>query len=270
MSPSTLDSHAASAALSPTRRLAVVPRPVAPTGCSVCGSRGLCWTDNALPGESPWLDDVVFNRRKVKRGETLYRMGDRFELLYAIRLGSFKTRLLLEDGRSQVTGFHMVGDVLGFDGIGRDVYANDAIALEDSEVCIVPYRRIVDLADSKPELRDQLHRMMILREQGVMALLGAMPASERVIAFLLNLSTRYAARGYSSTRFVLRMTREDIGSYLGLRLETVSRVFALLQQRDLIAVEHNKEIAIRDLPALKKVMADTLQPQPGRASTIAA
>jgi CRP/FNR family transcriptional regulator, anaerobic regulatory protein len=267
MSPSTMHSHAALAPPSPARRLAAVPNP--PAGCAACSSRGLCWADETTRAEAAWLENVVFNRRKVKRAETLYRMGDRFESLYAIRLGSFKTRLLLEDGRSQVTGFHMAGDVLGFDGIGSDVYANDAIALEDSEVCIVPYRRIVDLADCAPELRDHLHRMMsreILREQGVMALLGAMHASERVIVFLLNLSTRYAARGYSPTRFVLRMTREDIGSYLGLRLETVSRVFALLQERGLIAVEHNKEIAIRDLRVLKEVMADTLKPQSGRAT----
>jgi CRP/FNR family transcriptional regulator, anaerobic regulatory protein len=220
--------------------------------CALCSSRGVCWSGGKEEPNS-WYAGLAFTKRRVKRGATLYRMGDSFENLYAIRSGFFKTAVLMEDGRDQVTGFKMIGELLGLDGIGSDQHMSDAVALEDSEVCVIPYERILRLGTDKPMLARELNRMLsreIVHDQGVMALLGTMQAEERVITFLLNLAQRLKARGYSATQFILRMTREEIGSYLGLKLETVSRVFSRLQSLELIKLEQNRSVLLHDLEAL--------------------
>jgi len=145
----------------------------------------------------------------------------------------------------------MAGEVLGMDGIGTGVHAADAIALEDSEVCVLPYAHL-----EEPRFQRQLHKVMsreLVRDQGVMMLLGTMRAEERLAAFLLNLSQRFVARGFSSSEFHLRMTREEIGSYLGLSLETVSRLFSRFQDDGLISVQQ-KHVCILDVPGLRAVM----------------
>ena len=150
-----------------------------------------------------------------------------------MRSGFFKTTLVMEDGRDQVTGFHMAGDMLGMDGIGPDQHSCNAVALEDSEVCVIPFGRLEELSREIDVLQQHFHKVMsreIVREHGVMLLLGSMRAEERLAAFLLNLSQRFTSRGYSPSEFNLRMTREEIGSYLGLKLETVSRVFSKFQE----------------------------------------
>jgi CRP/FNR family transcriptional regulator, anaerobic regulatory protein len=223
-------------------------------GCAACVSQGLCWSAGIAADDKRWYDNLKFTRRRVKRGDVLYHMGDHFESIYAVRSGFFKTRVLLEDGRDHVTSFRMNGELLGFDGIAAQTHACDAIALEDSEVCIIPYQRLMHLAAKVQSLGLELHRMLsreIVREQQLMSLLGTMQADERVATFLLNLSTRYQERHYSATCFVLRMTREEIGSYLGLKLETVSRVLGRLQAKQLIQVEHSKEITLLDVDGLK-------------------
>ena len=222
-----------------------------PTHCGSCNLREVC-IPCGLPGTSEaLLDDLVYTRRKVKRGEALYRSGSEFDALYAVRTGFFKSRVVLEDGRDQVTGFHMGGEILGMDGIGAGSHTTDVIALEDSEVCVIPYSHL-----EQPDLQRQLHKVMsreLVRDQGVMMLLGTMRAEERLAAFLLNLSTRFLARGYSQSEFHLRMTRDEIGSYLGLSLETVSRLFSRFGDDGLIAVQQ-KHIRILDIPGLKAVM----------------
>ena len=168
-----------------------------------------------------------------------------------MRSGFFKSSVVLEDGRDQVTGFHMAGEILGMDGIGTERHACDTTALEDSEVCVIPYTRL-----DEPALQRQLHKVMsreIVRDHGVMMLLGTMRAEERLAAFLLNLSQRFVARGFSPSEFHLRMTREEIGSYLGLTLETVSRLFSRFQEDGLITVQQ-KHICILDIPGLKSVV----------------
>jgi len=150
-----------------------------------------------------------------------------------------------------VTGFHMAGEVLGMDGIGTGHHTADLIALEDSEVCVIPYSHL-----EEPSLQRQLHKVMsreLVRDQGVMTLLGTMKAEERLAAFLLNLSQRFGARGFSPSEFHLRMTRDEIGSYLGLSLETVSRLFSRFADDRLIAVQQ-KHIRILDVKGLKAVM----------------
>ena len=226
------------------------------TRCSTCGLRELCLPCGLAGQAADRIDDIVYTRRRVKRGEHLYRAGDRFGSIYAVRTGFFKTVHTLEDGREQVAGFQMAGEIMGMDGIGPDAHVLSAIALEDSEVCVIPYSRLESLGEEMHELRRQFHKAMsreIVREHGVMLLLGTMRAEERLAAFLLNLSQRFAARGYSPSEFNLRMTREEIGSHLGLKLETVSRAFSRFQDEGLISVQL-KDIRILDVEGLRKVM----------------
>jgi CRP/FNR family transcriptional regulator, anaerobic regulatory protein len=200
---------------------------------------------------------LVFSRSRVRRGESLYRVGDRFTSLYAVRNGFFKSTVQLEDGRrDQVTGFSMTGDVLGMDGIATQWHTCNTTALADSDVCAIPFAGLQELAHRIPGLQRQLHKTMsreIVREHGVMVLLGSLNADERVAMFLLNLSQRFATRGSSPCEFTLRMTRGDIGGYLGLTTETVSRTLCKFQQEGLIAV-CRKFICILDSAGLKRVM----------------
>lgn len=226
------------------------------TVCSSCSLRELCLPMGLAQDEIEQLDHLVYTRRKVKRGDSLYRAGDEFASLNAVRSGFFKSTVVLEDGRDQVTGFHMAGEVMGLDGIGTDQHTVSTIALEDSEVCVIPYSRLEELSQEVRSLQNQFHKMMsreIVRDQGVIMLLGTMRAEERVAAFLLNLSQRFTARGYSPTEFRLRMTREEIGSYLGLKLETVSRIFSRFQEEGLISVQQ-KQVRIDNVDGLKKVL----------------
>jgi CRP/FNR family transcriptional regulator, anaerobic regulatory protein len=227
------------------------------TLCSNCSLRELCLPCGLTGREAERVDALVYARRRIKLGESLYRAGDAFASLYAIRSGFFKTTQILEDGRDQVTGFHMAGEILGMDGIGPERHSSNAVALEDSEICVIPYARLEALGHEVHALQQQFHKVMsreIAREHGVMLLLGTMRAEERLSAFLLNLSQRFTARGYSAFEFNLRMTREEIGSYLGLKLETVSRAFSKLQEDGLIKVDH-KRVVIRDAMGLKRCLS---------------
>jgi CRP/FNR family transcriptional regulator len=202
------------------------------------------------------LDELVTKRLRLKKGEVLYRAGDPFTALFAIRMGSCKTTVLAEDGREQVAGYHMLGDVIGMDGIGTERHGCQAVALEDTECCVLPFDELGDLTRSVAPLQRNLYRALsteIGRSQSAMLLLGSMRAEERLAAFLLNLSQRYRERGYSSTEFVLRMTREEIGSYLGLKLETVSRLFSRFHQEGLIQVQ-GRSVKLLDIAALKQLL----------------
>jgi CRP/FNR family transcriptional regulator len=227
------------------------------TVCSSCSLRELCLPMGLSREEIEHLDQLVYTRRRVKRGETLYRAGDAFNSLYAVRTGFFKSNVILEDGRDQVTGFHMPGEILGMDGIGTEAHTCNAHALEDGEVCVIPFARLEEVSREVRNLQHQFHKVMsreIVRDQGVMMLLGTMRAEERLAAFLINLSQRFVARGYSPSEFHLRMTREEIGSYLGLKLETVSRIFSKFQDQGLIAVQQ-KHIRILNTEGLKDLLA---------------
>lgn len=224
--------------------------------CSACSLREICLPFGLDRDDIIQLDAVISSRRRVRRSEPVYRVGEPFEAIYAIRLGSFKSVILAEDGREQVSGYHMPGDLIGMDGIGAERHACEAVALEDSEVCVLPFHRLEELARSMAALQHNLHLLMsreIARDHQMMLVLGSMRAEERLAAFLLNLSRRYHRRGYSSTEFVLRMTREEIGSYLGLKLETVSRLFSKFQEEGLIKVQQ-KAIKLIDIPALKTLI----------------
>src|SRR5215207_6406815 len=216
--------------------------------CSNCNLRELCMPVGLTPEELARIDEVVATRRKIKRGAILFRNGEAFLSLYAIRTGFFKTCVTTEDGRDQVTGFQMAGEIIGLDGIVNEQHTCDAIALEDAEVCVMPFDRIEDISREVNALQHHVHKIMsreIVRDHGVMLLLGSMRAEERLAAFLLNLVQRLQARGFSQSEFILRMTREEIGSYLGLTLETVSRTFSKFAQDKVIAVSQ-RHIRILD------------------------
>jgi len=201
------------------------------------------------------LDDVVATRRKIGQGEALYRSGDNFTSLYAIRTGFFKTCVSSSDGREQVTGFQMAGEIIGLDGITSDRHNCNAIALEDAEVCVMPFADVEEISREFPVLQRHVHKIMsreIVRDQGVMLLLGNMRAEERLAAFLLNLVQRLNARGFSRSEVILRMTREEIGSYLGMKLETVSRTFSKFSEEGIIEVKQ-RWVKILKPDALKQI-----------------
>ena len=226
------------------------------TTCPQCHLRHLCWPQGLSAEELARLEVLVSHHRKVKRGDHLYHAGDHFNAIYTVHAGFFKTDVLLPDGRDQVTGFQMAGEMLGLDGIGTDIHTCNAVALEDSEVCFIPFNPLEGMLSEVRPLQSHFHKLMsreIVRDHGVMMLLGTMRAEERVAAFLINLSQRFLSRGFSPAEFNLRMTREEIGSYLGLKLETVSRAFSRFAENGLIGVQQ-RNIRILDTEGLKRIL----------------
>jgi len=225
--------------------------------CSHCNLREVCLPVGLTREELELVDRrLVAVRRKVARGETLYRAGDRFDSVYAVWTGFLKSCVASKDGREQVTGFHMGGELIGLDGIGTRRHEADAVALEDSQVCVIPYEELEALAAEINSLQQQFHKIMsreIVRNHGVMLLLGSMYAEERVAAFLLNLTHRLRARGFSASSVLLRMSREEIGSFLGLKLETVSRTFSKFQANGLLFVRQ-RQIQITDPVGLQHLL----------------
>jgi CRP/FNR family transcriptional regulator len=224
--------------------------------CSSCNLRELCLPVGMSGEQLERLDAIVATRRSVPRGQALFRSGEAFQALFAVRTGFFKTSVSSEDGRDQVTGFQMAGELLGLDGIGTDSHTCDAIALEDSQVCVIPYHQLEDLSRELSDLQRQFHRIMsreIVRDHGVMLLLGSMRAEERLAVFLLNLTQRLRTRGFSASSLVLRMTREEIGSYLGLKLETVSRAFSKFQDDGILEVKQ-RQIRVLNPDALQSLV----------------
>ena len=202
------------------------------------------------------IDELVAIRRPIRRGTALFHSGEKFTSLYAIRTGFFKTCMATEDGRDQVTGFQMAGEIIGLDGIVNDKHTCDAIALEDGKVCVIPFDRIEEISREINALQHHVHKILsreIVREHGVMLLLGSMRADERLAAFLLNLVQRLQARGFSKSELVLRMTREEIGSYLGMKLETVSRTFSKFSDGGMVDVKQ-RHIHILDAEALRQIV----------------
>lgn len=224
--------------------------------CSSCNLRELCLPVALSEDEMRRLDTLVAVRKQVRRGESLFRAGEPFRAIHAVRVGFFKSCVSTADGRDQVTGFHMAGELLGLDGIGTELHTCDAVALEDSEVCVIPFSQLELMSREFAGLQRQFHKIMsreIVRDHGVMLLLGSMRAEERLAAFLLNLTQRLQARGFSPSSLVLRMTREEIGSYLGLKLETVSRAFSKFQSDGILDVRQ-RQIRVLDEAALRTLV----------------
>ena len=224
--------------------------------CAKCSLRELCVPGGISTKDLEDLESIVAMRRRVKKGSNLFHAGEEFKCLFAVRTGFFKTCVSANDGRDQITGFQAPGELLGLDGVASERHSVDAIALEDSEVCILPYADLERIARDFQPLQHQLHRVMsreLVREHGVMLLLGSMKAEERVAAFLLNISERYKRLGYAADEFILRMTRQEIGSYLGMKLETVSRTMSKFQEQGLISA-NGKSVKLLEMDALKQIV----------------
>ncbi|MBI4205230.1 MAG: fumarate/nitrate reduction transcriptional regulator Fnr [Betaproteobacteria bacterium] len=224
--------------------------------CSNCCRQGVCLPAGLSSANLFDLDELTRVKRRVKRGAVLYHNGDRFNTLYAVRSGAFKTVGALSSGREKTTGIHLSGEVMGLDAISSTRHHYRAVALEDSEVCAIPFAKLQELTLRIPELQHRLLRMLssdIARDHGLMLLLGSMTAEQRLAAFLLSLSRRYKRLGYAADHFILRMTREDIGDYLGLALETVSRLMSRFQRDGLISTQQ-REVELKDATALTEIV----------------
>ena len=242
--------------LRPSRTSRPALRDVSAPKCATCSLRNFCVSPSPSLDIVAAIDGLVAMRSRLRKGDVLFRIGDRLNALYAVRSGSCKTVMLTEDGREQVVGNHLPGEIMGIEAIATDAYGCQAVALEDSEVCTIPFDRIEALAQMDPGFQRNVHRMMareIGRERSAALMLGTMRAEQRLSWFLLDLSSRYQARGYSSTEFVLRMSREEIGSQLGLKLETVSRLFSRFRDEALIHVR-GRIVTLLDRVALQQLI----------------
>jgi CRP/FNR family transcriptional regulator, anaerobic regulatory protein len=226
------------------------------SACEHCALNGVCLPEGLAGKERQEFAALIFQHKRLHAGQALFRAGESFSHLYFVKTGSIKTVVLLDDGREQVTGFHLAGDVLGVDAISSPTHPSEAVALEDTNVCAIPFAQLTRMSHRVEHLQTYVQRLLareVVRDQGLMLLLGRMQADERVAAFLLNISKRFKARGYSPVEFTLSMAREEIGNYLGLTLETVSRCFSRLKSVGVLDVE-NRHIRILNLEALQKVI----------------
>jgi len=204
----------------------------------------------------PYIERMLHARMKLRRGHALYQSGGRFHSLYALRTGTCKSVILTRDGHDQIIGYHIAGEIVGTDGIATEAHECEATALEDMDVCPLPFDQIDDIARISDQFRRNLVKLLsreATRTRSMMIMLGTMCADQRLAVFLLDLAQRYGARGYSTHEFVLRMTRSEIGSYLGLKLETVSRLFSRFQQSRLIEVR-GRAVTLLDRVALNEIV----------------
>lgn len=223
--------------------------------CQNCGFSQLCLPFSLNEAELDKLDDIIQRKRPSHKGDHLFEAGKPLQALYAVRTGSFKTYTLTEQGEEQITGFHLPGDVIGFDAIGSQQHPSYAQALETAMVCEIPFHTLESLLDQLPKLRKQLMRLMsqdISGDQQMMLLLNRKTAEEKLAAFLTNLAQRFGNRGFSKKEFRLTMTRGEIGNYLGLTVETISRLLGRFHKDELIHVD-GKLIVITNFEALSKV-----------------
>ncbi len=222
--------------------------------CQNCSISELCLPFSLNDKELDTLDNIIDRKRPIHKGEQIFQDGDKMQALYAIRSGTFKTFTVNEQGEEQITGFHLAGDLLGFDAIADSEHPSFAKALETSMVCEIPYNTLDSLSNSMPKLKKQILRMMsseIRSDQEMLTLLNRKNAEQRLATFVSTLSTRYHARGLSSREFRLTMTRSDIGNYIGLTVETISRLLNRFQKNGLIGVE-GKLITILNIEELNK------------------
>lgn len=231
--------------------------------CQDCSISQLCIPFSLNENEQNQLDSIIERKKPIQKGEALFKAGDELKSLYAIRSGTIKSYTITEQGDEQITGFHLAGDLVGFDAIFRQHHPSFAQALETSMVCEIPYEILDELAGKMPKLRQQVLRLMsnqIMGDQEMILLLSKKNAEERLAAFLHRLSVRFSERGFSPREFRLSMTRGDIGNYLGLTVETISRLLGRFQKLELIRVK-GKYITILDSAALAQMagMASPLE-----------
>ncbi len=224
--------------------------------CAECSLYRLCLPMGLEDEDLDKLDAMLKRPRPLRRGDHLFRTNDSFRSIFAVRSGSIKTYTPCEDGTEQVIGFHLPGELVGLDAIEEDRHICSAKILETTSVCELPYNRLFDLSKDIPSLQRHFLRLMsreLGRDEHMLLLLGKATAEERLATFLVNLSQRFKARGFSEMEFNLSMSRHDIGNYLGLAVETVSRMFSRLQDDGVVTV-HRKNIQIHDLSRLQAMI----------------
>lgn len=224
--------------------------------CAKCTLRVLCLPAGIGGGDLQRLDDIVRSRRPLGQGEHLFRAGQSLGSLYVAREGALKTVAINEDGDAQVIGFHLPGELIGLDALGSGRHACDAEALTAATICEIPLGQLETICAQVPGLQHQLLRIIgkgINRDQTHLEMLGRRQASERVALFLHGLSERYRLLGMSSDSFLLPMSREDIGSYLGMAIETVSRTLTKMQDEGIIGVRR-RQVRILDAVRLEAMV----------------
>lgn len=229
----------------------------ASTSCGDCRLAGICLPIAIQQDEVDRLEDIVNRGKPVQKGHTVYHQDQEFSAVYAVRVGCVKTLRTTQDGKEQVTGFYFPGEIFGMDGISKNRHTNSATALETSAVCEIPFDRLQELSTKLPSLQKHFFQLMsseIASDQELITQLSKNSAEERMAALFLSISTRFSARNQSGLRFRLPMSRGDISNYLGLTVETVSRVLSRLQQAKIIEID-NKEVVILDIDKLRQSAA---------------
>lgn len=225
---------------------------IAPSQCISCSIKRMCLARDVDDASIQKLEVIIKRRRRIKKRDLLFRVNDPLSMLYVVRQGQFKMHMATAAGDEQIVGFQMAGDILGWDAIANDRHLFAASALEDSEVCELPFAGLQALIRSTPSLLNQFHRLMseeIARAQKLMLLLSSMQAEQRMAVFLLNLAANYRRRGYPECQFQLQMSRQDIGTHLGLSIESTSRIFSSFRRRRILEISH-RNLHLLDLTKL--------------------
>ena len=223
--------------------------------CQNCSISQLCIPVSLSESELNQLDNIIERKKPIHKGDELFKAGDELKCLYAIRSGTVKTYTITEQGEEQITAFHLAGDMVGFDAISTGNHQSFAEALETAMVCEIPFETLDDLSGKMPKLRQQMMRLMsgeIVADQNMLLLLSKKSAEERLASFIYSLANRFGERGFSSREFRLTMTRGDIGNYLGLTVETISRLLGRFQKAEVIEVK-GKYITVLDMEELGKL-----------------
>ncbi|MDP1609930.1 MAG: fumarate/nitrate reduction transcriptional regulator Fnr [Sulfuritalea sp.] len=223
-----------------------------PVTCNNCGIYQLCLPLGLDQADLSLLDSIVKRKAVYKRGQILFRPGEPLDYLYAIRSGSVKTSISTNDGRVQITGFHIAGELLGLSALASHRYTSEARALETISVCKVEISRLDEIVRQVPSIQYQMLRIMstqIRQDEELMLLLGKRSAEERLAEYLVGLSGRFSSRNYSGTQFRLSMSRLDIGNYLGIAEETVCRILSRFQVDGLITTDR-RQICLKDIKRL--------------------
>ncbi len=229
----------------------------AQVACSQCSLGELCLPKDLTEEDRSRFEQIVHRSRPIQAGEHIFRSGDEFKSVAAVRTGCFKSYAIDREGQEQVLGFHLPGEIIGLDAIHSCKHVANVVALDTSAVCSLPFNSISGLARSMPDLQQELFRVMSQRISELETIAGDLSADERIALFLMSLSARFSRRGYSDREFILSMSRRDIASYLRLATETVSRVLARFQQRGLIKVDR-KQVRITDPEGLTQVARKTV------------
>ena len=223
--------------------------------CSSCRLNTLCLPISLELKEINKLDEIVQRGRPIQKGDRVYHAGDKFRAVYAVRSGAIKTISNTQDGQEQITGFYLPGEIIGMDGLATNSHSNTAIALETSAVCEIPFARLEELSAQIPSLQRRFFQLMskeITNDQQLITLLSKNNADQRIASLLLSISARNHSRGLSAEEFYLPMSRSDIGNYLGLTIETVSRVVGRLHKTHIIHLD-KKHVNIIDMAALRNL-----------------